>query len=106
MDASGRGTAGRGDLPEADWYTARHAQSFQPKSYTCPFCRQQFHAMSDHVLLSPEGDPGRRRHAHSACVRIARAEGLLPTREEWLRNRPREPGGGGGGGLLGRLLGR
>ena len=104
MDASGGGTVGRGDLPEADWYSVRHAQSFQPKSYTCPLCLKQLHAMVDHVLISPEADPERRRHAHSICVRNARAAGLIPTREEWMRSRPRE--GGAGGGLLGRLLGR
>ena len=104
MGASGGRTGGRGDLPMADWYSVRHVQSFKPKSYTCPLCLTQLHAMSDHVLITPEGDAERRRHAHSTCVRAARDQGLLPSREEWTRSRPRD--GGAGGGLLGRLLGR
>jgi hypothetical protein len=33
----------------------------------------------------PEGDPGRRRHAHTGCVLAERKAGRLPTREEWRR---------------------
>jgi hypothetical protein len=28
--------------------------------------------MSDHLLIAPEGDASRRRHAHVDCVRRAR----------------------------------
>jgi hypothetical protein len=45
--------------------------------------------MSDHVLVAPEGDTTRRRHAHLECVAAAN----LPAR-------PKQPG------LLARLLGR
>jgi hypothetical protein len=45
--------------------------------------------MSDHVLISPEGDTSRRRHAHLECVAAANLPG-----------RPAGPG------LLSRLLGR
>jgi hypothetical protein len=41
------------------------------------------------MLISPEGDTRRRRHAHTACVLAARSRGQLPLREEWLRNQPR-----------------
>jgi hypothetical protein len=44
------------------------------------------------MLLFPEGDRGRRRHAHTECVMSARQAGRLPTREEWLKTQPREPG--------------
>jgi hypothetical protein len=45
--------------------------------------------MSDHVLIAPEGDTSRRRHAHLECVAAANLPG-----------RPQRPG------LLARLLGR
>jgi len=43
------------------------------------------------MLIAPEGNARRRRHAHSDCVLAARARGELPLREEWLRSRPRPP---------------
>jgi hypothetical protein len=39
--------------------------------------------MSEHVLVSPEGDASGRRHAHTACVISARRAGDLPTKDEW-----------------------
>ena len=39
--------------------------------------------MSEHVLIAPEDDRSKRRHAHMDCVREARAAGRLPTRDEW-----------------------
>jgi hypothetical protein len=41
------------------------------------------------MLIAPEGDTRRRRHAHTKCVLAARARGQLPLREEWLRSQPR-----------------
>ncbi|HTB71213.1 MAG TPA: hypothetical protein VK707_09545 [Solirubrobacteraceae bacterium] len=41
------------------------------------------------MLIAPEGDTRRRRHAHSACVLAARERGRLPLREDWLRTQPR-----------------
>jgi hypothetical protein len=41
--------------------------------------------MSEHVLIAPEDDRSKRRHAHMECVRKARGAGNLPTREEWLK---------------------
>ncbi|HUB73814.1 MAG TPA: hypothetical protein VL979_07240 [Solirubrobacteraceae bacterium] len=52
------------------------------------------------MLIAPEGDTRRRRHAHSQCVLAARARGQLPSREEWQRTQPRAPS------LLARLLRR
>ena len=52
------------------------------------------------MLIAPEGDTSRRRHAHTACVLEARARGRLPLREDWLRSQPRRAP------LWRRLLGR
>ena len=41
------------------------------------------------MLIAPEGDTRRRRHAHTECVLAARKRGELPLREEWLRTQPR-----------------
>jgi hypothetical protein len=49
------------------------------------------------MLVLPEGDASRRRHAHSECVMKARRAGRLPLREDV---EPRRPG------LLSRLLRR
>ncbi len=43
------------------------------------------------MLITPEGDSRRRRHAHTECVLDARRIGRLPTREEWARTQPRPP---------------
>lgn len=67
----------------------RGAQSRKPTTYRCPFCGRQLHAMSEHVLIAPENDASRRRHAHIDCALRARAAGKLPTHEEWVRTRPR-----------------
>ena len=34
--------------------------------------------------MLPEGDAGRRRHAHTDCTVAAREAGRLPSRDEWL----------------------
>jgi hypothetical protein len=52
------------------------------------------------MLIAPEGDTRRRRHAHIECVLAARGRGQLPLRDEWLRTQPRPPA------LWRRLLGR
>ena len=76
-------------LPEAQWYSIRPVRSLKSATYRCPLCGHQLHAMSDHVLIAPEGDTSRRRHAHLECVAAANLPG-----------RPQQPG------LLSRLLGR
>jgi hypothetical protein len=82
---------------EPRWWALRRARSDRPATYRCPFCAELLHAGTEHVLIAPEGDGGRRRHAHTACVRAAREAGLLPTRDEWRASQPRRPG------LLARL---
>ena len=82
------------------WWQIRRAQNLKPATYRCPLCGQHLPALSEHVLLVPEGDSTRRRHAHTECAVRARKAGRLPTREEWLRTQPRPPA------LWRRLLGR
>jgi hypothetical protein len=43
------------------------------------------------MLIAPEGDTRRRRHAHTDCVLRLRASGGLVLRDEWLRTQPRAP---------------
>jgi hypothetical protein len=69
----------------AKWWEARRAQNRKPATYRCPLCGELLPALSDHILLFPEGDHSRRRHAHSACVMKARQQGKLLTRDEWLK---------------------
>ena len=78
-------------LPQARWWAARRAQNRKPATYTCPLCGRRLPALSEHMLISPEGDSSRRRHAHTQCVLRARRAGRLPTREEWLATQPRVP---------------
>jgi hypothetical protein len=88
-------------LPDARWWSLRRAHNRKPATYTCPFCGGFLASMSEHMLIAPEGDSSRRRHAHTHCTLAARRAGRLPTRDEWLRaERGDRPG------LLARLLGR
>ena len=75
----------------------RPASNRKPATYHCPLCGGQLPALSAHMLVLPENDASRRRHAHSACVMQARRAGRLPLREDV---EPRRPG------LLARLLRR
>jgi hypothetical protein len=68
---------------EARWWSMRRAQNLKPATYRCPFCRKHLASMTDHVLIAPEDDRSKRRHAHWECVQKARAEGKLPTQSEW-----------------------
>jgi hypothetical protein len=70
------------------WWEARRAQNHKPATYRCPLCGELLPALSEHMLLFPEGDHSRRRHAHTACVMQARAQGRLRTRDEWQRTQP------------------
>jgi hypothetical protein len=87
-------------MSEPRWWTVRAAQNRKPATYRCPFCHRHLPALSEHVLIMPEGDPRRRRHAHTACALAARQAGRLPARDEWLKAQPRRPG------RLRRLFGR
>jgi hypothetical protein len=78
-------------LEQADWWAVRRAGNRKPSTYRCPLCGQQLHAMTEHVLIAPEGDASRRRHAHTECVLAARRDGRIVLREEWLATRPRQP---------------
>jgi hypothetical protein len=81
--------------PTPRWWAIRRAQNLKPATYRCPLCGNHLPALSEHMLIVPEGDAGRRRHAHAACVIQARRAGRLLTREEWQRAQPapaREPG--------------
>ncbi|HEV3321902.1 MAG TPA: hypothetical protein VG147_06880 [Solirubrobacteraceae bacterium] len=76
-------------LPPAPWWTVRRAANRKPATYRCPFCGHQLPALSEHMLIAPEGDTRRRRHAHTRCVVKARERGQLVMRDEWLRAQPR-----------------
>jgi hypothetical protein len=85
------------EFQRARWYAARPAANRKPATYRCPLCGGMLPALSEHILVLPEGDSSRRRHAHSKCVMAAREQGRLPLREE-VEPRP--------AGLLSRLLHR
>jgi hypothetical protein len=72
------------ELQAARWWSVRRVQSRKPATYTCPFCGEYLPALTEHMLLLPEGDAGRRRHAHTTCALAARRQGRLRSREEWL----------------------
>jgi hypothetical protein len=74
---------------QARWYAVRPAANRKPATYRCPLCGRHLPALSEHMLVVPEGDASRRRHAHTACVMAARRAGRLPLREE---AEPRQPG--------------
>ena len=84
-------------LSQARWYVVRRATNTKPATYTCPLCGHFLPALTEHALILPDGDPRRRRHAHTACVVKARRAGRLPLREEVEPPRP---------GLLARLFRR
>ncbi len=87
----------RDDFRKARWYAVRPAANRKPATYRCPLCGGMLPALSEHMLVTPEGDSSRRRHAHSACVMAARKQGRLPLHEDV---EPAPPG------LLSRLFGR
>ena len=71
--------------PKPLWWTIRPAQNRKPSTYRCPLCGNQLPSLQAHMLITPEGDSSRRRHAHSACVMTARKQGRLPTQAEWRK---------------------
>jgi hypothetical protein len=85
------------EFGKARWYAVRPAHSTKPATYRCPLCGGMLPALREHLLVLPEGDASRRRHAHAACVTRARSAGRLPLREDVEPPRP---------GLLARLLRR
>ncbi len=87
-------------LPHAAWWTVRRAANRKPSTYRCPICGHLLPALSEHMLITPEGDARRRRHAHSECVLRERAAGRIVLRDEWQARQPRRPS------LWDRLRGR
>ena len=85
------------EFRKARWYAVRPAGNRKPATYRCPLCGDLLPALSEHMLVIPEGDASRRRHAHPGCVMNARRAGRLPLRDEVEARRP---------GLLARLLRR
>src|SRR3954453_18814332 len=69
----------------ARWWTIRRAQNRKPATYRCPFCGGYLPALSEHVLITPEGDAARGRHAPTACAAAPRKAGRLPTIDEWRK---------------------
>ena len=76
-------------LPPAALWEVRSAANRKPATYRCPICERRLPALSEHMLLVPEGDHRRRPHAHTACVMRARAAGRLPLKEDWRARQPR-----------------
>jgi hypothetical protein len=69
-------------VEEARWWAVRRAQSQKPATYRCPFCDELLHAMSEHLVIAPEGNADRRRHAHTECVLAARKAGTFKTYDD------------------------
>jgi hypothetical protein len=69
-------------VEKARWWAVRRAQSQRPATYQCPFCDELLHAMSEHLVIAPEGNVDRRRHAHTECVLAARKAGTFTTYED------------------------
>jgi hypothetical protein len=88
------------------WWTIRPAQNRKPSTYRCPLCGNQLPSLQPHMLITPEGDASRRRHAHSACVMAARKQGRLPTQAEWRAAERANAPGDAGAGLFARLRDR
>ena len=74
------------------WWTVRPAQNLKPATYRCPLCDRHLPALSEHMLIEPEGSPAGRRHAHTTCVARARKAERLPSRDEWRATQPRRRG--------------
>jgi hypothetical protein len=79
------------DREPVRWWSMRPAQNRKPTTYRCPFCDEYLPALSEHVLIAPEGNKERRRHAHTECVMTARRAGELPTEAEWQRGQRQPP---------------
>jgi hypothetical protein len=78
------------DAPK--WWAVRAAQNLKPVTYRCPFCNEYLPGSREHVLILPEGDTRRRRHAHTECALAERRAGRLPSRDQWLATQPRKTG--------------
>ena len=72
-----------GGDPNVRRWVVRPARNNKPATYRCPLCGNHLPALREHMLIAPEGDTARRRHAHTKCVLTARRAGRLPSRDEW-----------------------
>ena len=81
-------TRKRRTLEPAAWYSIRLVRSRKPATYRCPLCGLQLHAMSDHVLIAPEGERGQgeRGVEHSSKV-VGREEDVALQRNRLLARR-------------------
>ena len=89
--------------PKPRWWVVRPAQNRKPSTYRCPLCGNQLPSLQPHMLITPEGDASRRRHAHSDCVMDARKQGRLPTQAEWTKQTRAADPDSAPSGLLARL---
>ncbi len=55
-------------MAAARWWEIRRARNLKPATYRCPLCGGMLPALSDHLLLLPEGQ---------------RAAGATPTPTAW-----------------------
>ena len=67
----------------------RRAHSNRPATYRCLFCGGLLHAMSEHMVIAPEGDVEQRRHAHTHCIATEHQAGRLLTYDDWRKTQPR-----------------
>jgi hypothetical protein len=67
---------------DAEWWDVRMARNPSGSIYTCPLCEGPIHSSTEHMLITPDGNPNRRRHAHTECVREAIDAGRLPVRAD------------------------
>jgi hypothetical protein len=91
-------------VERARWWDGRPAGNLKPATYRCPLCGELLPALSEHMLIWPEDDRSRRRHAHTVCVMRARTAGDMPTKAEFERGRRDVEGAPDRG--IGRLLAR
>ena len=44
------------ERPKPRWWYVRRAQNLKPATYRCPLCGRHLPALSEHLLMFPEGD--------------------------------------------------
>ena len=79
-------------VDDPKWWAIRTAQNLKPVTYVCPFCNELLPSMKAHVLILPEGDAKRRRHAHTECAMAEKRAGRLPSRDQYEETQPQRAG--------------
>jgi hypothetical protein len=74
---------------DAEWWDVRMARNPSGAIYTCPLCDGPVHSATEHMLVTPEGNSERRRHAHMDCVREAISTDRLTVRTQPEDQRPK-----------------